>query len=180
MAGCEWDRLVERDMGMFGRRQARRDERGAEAVEFALVTIVLFPLLFGIIQYGICFNDFLQSRQAVRQGARTAVVLLTPACSGNAANSVLAITCNATAGARPVSGSVASYVKAPGGWAVGQPLVVCQTVKVADVTGMLPLPNNGFVMTKTQMSIEQDTPAPTGTFPAGDSDPTGNNWSWCS
>lgn len=162
------------------RRDARRDERGAEAVEFALITIVLFPLLFGIIQYGICFNDFLQSRQAVRQGARTAVVLSTAACGGNLANSALAIKCNTTNGASPVSGAVATYVGAPSGWTISQPLLVCQTVAIANITGILPLPNNGYVLTKTQMSIEQDSPAPTGTFPAKDTDPTGQNWSWCS
>jgi Flp pilus assembly protein TadG len=166
---------------VFIRHATGRDQRGAQAVEFALITVILFPLLFGIIQYGIYFNDYLQARQAVRQGARTASVLATPACSSPSAgaNTPAAMGCYTRAQTAPVSGPVAVRVTAPNGWVVGQPVLVCAAVKTADIVGILPMPNNGFVLAKTQMSIEQSTTVPTG-FPNSDTDPTGKSWSWCS
>ena len=47
-----------------------RGARGAAAVEFALVMPILFLVMFGIIQYGLYFNDSLNTRQGVREGAR--------------------------------------------------------------------------------------------------------------
>ncbi len=78
-----------------------------------------------------------------------------------------------------MSGATSVYVSAPSGWAVGNTVLVCVAVKTVNVLGILPLPNNGYAVAKTQFSIEQDTPAPTGTFPASDTDPTGKSWSWC-
>lgn len=60
---------------MLGRTTRRRGNRGAAAVEFALVAPLLFLLLFGIISYGY----MLSYRQALSQGAaeaaRSAAVL---------------------------------------------------------------------------------------------------------
>ncbi|WP_182377120.1 TadE/TadG family type IV pilus assembly protein [Nocardioides sp. WS12] len=57
-----------------GFARARRDVRGAAAVEFALLLPVLMVLVFGIINYG----DMLSVRQSVSQaaseGARAAAV----------------------------------------------------------------------------------------------------------
>lgn len=57
-----------------GCARARRDVRGAAAVEFALILPVLMILVFGIINYG----DMLSVRQSVSQaaseGARAAAV----------------------------------------------------------------------------------------------------------
>ena len=35
--------------------RARRDQQGAVAVEFAMISLLLFTMLFGIIQYGLYF-----------------------------------------------------------------------------------------------------------------------------
>jgi Flp pilus assembly protein TadG len=43
-------------------------------VEFTLVLPVLLVLLFGIIQFGIAFNNYVALTDAVRAGARTASV----------------------------------------------------------------------------------------------------------
>ncbi len=53
------------------RRGARR-ERGAVAVEAALVTPLLFALIFGIIEFGMLFKDWLAVSNAVRAGVRIA------------------------------------------------------------------------------------------------------------
>src|SRR3982074_227680 len=56
------------------RRAHSRDERGQTMVEFTLVLPVLLVVLFGIIQFGIAFNNYVALTDAVRAGARTATV----------------------------------------------------------------------------------------------------------
>lgn len=60
------------------RHHADRD-RGAAAVEFALIAPVLIVLLLGIINAGYLFGQKLALNQAVREGARHAVVKATSA-----------------------------------------------------------------------------------------------------
>ncbi|NMM22100.1 MAG: hypothetical protein HHJ11_01130 [Phycicoccus sp.] len=43
--------------GRPGRPARRGRDRGAAALEFALVMPVLFMLLIGIVNYGLWFND---------------------------------------------------------------------------------------------------------------------------
>ncbi len=51
-------------------RLRRPSERGAVAVEFALLLPVLVVLLFGIVQFGITFNRQQGIHAAAREGAR--------------------------------------------------------------------------------------------------------------
>jgi Flp pilus assembly protein TadG len=51
-----------------------RDERGAAAVEFALISTILFVVLFAIIEFGIALNQYQIFVQAAREGARQAAV----------------------------------------------------------------------------------------------------------
>jgi hypothetical protein len=51
-----------------------REQRGQTMTEFALVLPVLVSVLFGIIQFGILFNNYVTLTDAVRAGARTAAV----------------------------------------------------------------------------------------------------------
>jgi Flp pilus assembly protein TadG len=64
---------------VMGRRGARErvrrrmlGERGAAAIEAALVTPVVIALLFGIIELGFVFKDYLAVAGAVRSGVRIA------------------------------------------------------------------------------------------------------------
>ena len=52
------------------RRLKIKDERGQAMTEFALVLPILALLLFGVIQFGITFNNYLTLTDAVRAGAR--------------------------------------------------------------------------------------------------------------
>ena len=49
-------------------------ERGASAVEFALVAPVFFLLIFGIVDFGLGIWTYNNLSQAVREGARYAIV----------------------------------------------------------------------------------------------------------
>ena len=54
--------------------EARRADRGAAAVEFALVVPLLLLLLFGIISYGVMLSFRQTMSQAATEGARAAAV----------------------------------------------------------------------------------------------------------
>jgi Flp pilus assembly protein TadG len=56
------------------KRAAFRDQQGQTLVEFALVLPLIAVLLFGVIQFGITFNNYVTLTDAVRAGARKAAV----------------------------------------------------------------------------------------------------------
>jgi Flp pilus assembly protein TadG len=58
-----------------------KKESGAAAVEFALISIVLFTILFGIIEFGQFYSQFQVFQSAAREGARVASVR--PAAPGS-------------------------------------------------------------------------------------------------
>ena len=51
-----------------------REQRGAAAVEFAIIASLLFILIFGIIEFGVAFMQLQTVRGAVREGARASAV----------------------------------------------------------------------------------------------------------
>ncbi len=61
-------------MGISRLRLHRRDERGATAVEFALVLLPMTYLAFGLIQYAFYFWSMQGAADAARQAARLAAV----------------------------------------------------------------------------------------------------------
>jgi Flp pilus assembly protein TadG len=56
------------------KERATRSERGAAAVEFAIVAPLLFMLVFAVIQFGLAFLQVQTIRGAVREGGRAAAV----------------------------------------------------------------------------------------------------------
>jgi Flp pilus assembly protein TadG len=56
------------------RRIQIRNDSGQTMTEFALVLPVIVLLLFGIIQFGIAFNNYIAVTDAARTGARKAAV----------------------------------------------------------------------------------------------------------
>lgn len=61
-------------MHTFVRRRRGREERGAAALEFALVLVPLLMIVGGILNFGLAFSQKLALDNAVRQAARAAVV----------------------------------------------------------------------------------------------------------
>jgi Flp pilus assembly pilin Flp len=58
---------------MISRRRLR-DEKGQTMVEFALALPILLLIMFGVIQFGIVYNDYVTLTDATRAGARKAAV----------------------------------------------------------------------------------------------------------
>ena len=52
----------------------RRDERGSQLIEFGLVSILLFTLLFGIMEFGRAIWIYSTVAHLAREGARYAIV----------------------------------------------------------------------------------------------------------
>jgi hypothetical protein len=156
-------------------------ETGAAAVEFALVSVVFFLVLFGIVQYGLFFNDSLNTRQGVREAVRQGVVQMPFANSCGAAGFTWTkLECYTDQEVGSVLGPPKVHFAVPdsGGWKKRNRLIVCAAVKPQNAFGILPMPNGGVVRSRTAMSIEQDAVAP-GNPPNGDADPSGANWAWC-
>lgn len=55
-------------------RPKQDSDRGAAAIEFALIMVPLFLLVGGIVDFGYIFAQKIALNQAVREGARVAVV----------------------------------------------------------------------------------------------------------
>ena len=52
---------------------SRRQQQGAVVIEFALVFVLFFMLLYGIVAYGMIFSMKHSLLQATNEGARAAV-----------------------------------------------------------------------------------------------------------
>ncbi len=152
----------------------RRSQRGAAAVEFALVFPILMLVVFGILQYGLYFFDAHGTRTGIREAARLGVVMTdVNGCSGAYLDEVR---CATKQQVDSISGPIAVRVVAPQQWEKGDPLVVCAEVQ-SNVVGFLPMPDDGLIRSKTQMSIEVDDPAPS-TLTSQDTALSGD-WTWC-
>jgi hypothetical protein len=147
-------------------------------VEFALVSPILLTLVFGIIQYGLFFNDANSMRQGVREAARAAVVenFAYPGCSGT---NPAVIRCAAEKQAKGLAGAPVVKVLAPEGWAKGKPLRVCAALESQGAFGLVPMPDGGKLRALTQMTIEQESLKDSWANAAPPADPTGSGWSWC-
>jgi hypothetical protein len=75
-----------------GHKSESADERGAVAVEFALVLPLLVMLLLGVITAGIALSEGIGLTNAVREGSRFAATTPYPPASGNWADDVIART----------------------------------------------------------------------------------------
>lgn len=75
----------------FALRRLRKDDRGAQAVEFALICLPLLYILYGVIAFGFTLNAQVTASQLAREGARTAAICDTGAgCSGTASSRMAA------------------------------------------------------------------------------------------
>lgn len=177
-----------------GRRRfghGRFGERGAALVEMALVLPLLMLIVFGIIEFGTTYSNYLGLRDGVRNAARSGAVGnfgQTSFCgledADEASASIQRLMCltkRATGlnqdQVRVKILSANSTFSGAGTFAKNDALIVCAQVKTSAVTGFLGSALSGkFLRTKVAMRIERSDIVAT----AGEEDPPpGGNWSWC-
>jgi Flp pilus assembly protein TadG len=96
-----------------------RDERGQTMVEFTLVVPIICLILFGILQFGALYNDYLAVTDASRVGARKA------ATSRHASSPAGAADAAARASATDLDpGKFKVFVTASPGWEHGADVTV--------------------------------------------------------
>lgn len=168
----------------------RRSDRGAAAVEFALVSVFLLPILFGIIDYGLFFADSLTIRDGARAAARQGALGEFPAdCTPARLDSADAaelqrLACLAADQARPMSGELWVKIRLldqagneTQTFARGGALRVCLVERHAGLLPLVPIPNDGVQVAKVQMAIEDAKAIGTGGGGADSDAPT--DWAWC-
>jgi TadE-like protein len=183
------------------RLPGRGADRGASAVEFALVSPLLFTLLFGIIDYGLYFADALSVQQGVSDAAREATLSVgsvaanwpgdgscgaVPTLLGGT-NDLAKVACRLSDTVTPVAGGVLAVkaeIVTPAGsptatWSTGNRLRVCAVTRHSAVMPFVPLPAGGLVSSRVDMPIEPGG-APLLLNPvAQDPSGAGADWSWC-
>lgn len=179
------------------RKRRRQGERGAALVEMALVLPLLMMVVFGVIEFGTTYNNYISLRDGVRQSARLAVVGNTTGISTScnlvgadeASTTVKRIMCLTkreigldqtqvrvkVMTATPTFTEVGTFSKNDG-------LIICAQIPTKAVTGFLTTALTGNTLrTKLAMRIESGIVEEGDSIPiAGDEDPpTGKDWSWC-
>jgi Flp pilus assembly protein TadG len=163
-------------MARWRRVRGKARDCGSAAVEFALVAPLLLLLVMGIVNYGLFFFDSISLRQGAREGARQAVVKLYGAsCTTGTVGAMIA--CSAKAASYNTIGTPLVYIPAVT-WAQGNQLLVCMQSQEKGM-GLVPLPANGILKTKTYMSIEVGSPSVDPSY-INDAAPAGSDWTWCS
>ena len=166
---------------------------GASAVEFALVLPILLLILFGIIDYGLWFEDSISLRQGVHDAARQAVVGnygggADTGCTGTASDQLRCLVHRDAAPAtgtlfvqvESVAGTGAGVVGAADTTGTGAPaslVLVCAVVTDTGATGFVPLPRGGVIRARIDMRSELNGPA-VGAISGADATPPGG-WAWC-
>jgi hypothetical protein len=165
-------------------------DRGAAALEFALVVPVLVVLVFGIIDYGIFFTDSLGARDGARVAARQGSVedfagVCPDGYAGSGDSRLQRLACSAVKQTSAIGGNTYVRVTTPSGWVVNENVVVCVAVVETGLTGFTPMPNDSTVHARLQVRIEQVKPTDTASPATGEARPTSTVgppglWdSWC-
>jgi Flp pilus assembly protein TadG len=135
-----------------------RLDRGAAAVEFALVSLLLCTVLFGILQYGLYFWQLQGGAAAAREAARQSAVGMWD-CSALQSQTTSRV---------PAGGAVTvnrTYIAADGAATTspetGDDVKVTVSFNTVAV-GLVPMPNNGVVLSEARARVETVT-ASTGT-----------------
>lgn len=121
----------------------RPDERGASAVEFALVAPLLFAVMFGILQYGYHYWALETAAATAREAARHYAVGAGQTCTQAEAQRRAG-----TAALGPVTVSAP-----PSSPTVGQVITVTVSFQSLDMH-IFPLPDDGYVSESATARVE--------------------------
>jgi Flp pilus assembly protein TadG len=178
---------------LFSHRYPRAErERGSVLVEAAFVFPVLVLLLFGTIDMGAVYNDYISVRQATREGSRQAAVSTIPQPPSGTWAQAGCQTTGLTVGSDAYD--LACFTKGRMGlneanarvsvwftpqtapalpFLAGQGVVVCTQYKTGSLTGLLaPLLNNKVLSSQIEIRIEQSS----ATFTAPAQEPAWTSW----
>jgi Flp pilus assembly protein TadG len=118
------------------------EEDGVAAVEFAIVSVLLLTLVFGMIEFGIAYSKVNVYTGAAREGARYAAVRCTPDSSTGCTNALIATRVTNAAVGYPVGPGAVSADKVCSDTTIGQQVSVSWnqniTVNVPFVPGLNP------------------------------------------
>jgi hypothetical protein len=169
-----------------------RGERGASLVEFAIVLPLFILFVFGVIEFGLTFNNYISLRQGVREAAREGAVGnfgTSTSCSltgsTGASNDIKKLMCttknqiglgNSNTRVMILSGN--STFNGSGSFNAGDTLIICAMYPVDGAASIAsPVLGNAVLKTKTSMRIEtQYTSTETG---GSETALSGSNWNWC-
>ncbi|MDT7786679.1 MAG: hypothetical protein QOF58_5098 [Pseudonocardiales bacterium] len=156
-----------------------RGDRGAVAVEFALVVPILVAILLAIIDFGLWFSDSIGVRQGAREGARVGIVsdFAAENCPQLGPGPKTACVTKDRIGAVGGQPWVRVFVAGDKPWVEGNTLVVCVALQESGLTGFTPMPQGGVLRTITKSRIQMDNPS--GPTAASDTVPAEVGWDWC-
>lgn len=170
-------------------RRLRRDERGAELVEFALVVPLLVVLLFGLVDFGLVFGGYTQLRASVQASARAASLgdyaYAGPGtCTGGPDMATAGLVCNLASSLLPLMGTASGSLRVgicfvtPGsipscdeqtgpGTSLTEDVEVCAEATMHSSTGITaPIIDGRTVSSSNRLVIEQPAPSASTTFGA--------------
>lgn len=168
-------------LGSRRHHSAHGRERGAAALEFALVLPLLLLLILGGIDYGLFINDSMVVRDAARNAARAGALGHFASQVGCGLDPLDQVACSAAGGASGATGVPSVLVVGPDDWVRGEPLVVCVELDERAAIGFVPLPGGGNVRVKVEFAVESVLPEsvvpPLAQGRSGPTPPGG--WDWC-
>lgn len=134
--------------------RVKRSERGAMAVETALIFPIIFAVMFGIIQYGIYFWGRSTAAASARESARQLAVGTDWACSRDLA-------AEKTNGAGAGAVVTRRYVNATNTAKIGDLVEVTVTARTL-APKFLPLPDGGAITEVATARVENIPTSPLG------------------
>lgn len=134
--------------------RAQRSERGAVAVEFALVFPIVFAVMFGVIQYGLYFWGRSTAAASARESARQLAVGTDWTCS-----QAEAVRKAEGAGSEVVI--TRRYLNDSNSAVIGDLVEVTVTAKTLAPT-LLPIPDDGRIIEVATARVENIPTAPLG------------------
>jgi Flp pilus assembly protein TadG len=131
-------------------RKADDQQRGAAAVEFAIILPLLLGMLMGVIDFGVAYTQNISLQAAAREGARQGITQGDVIAYTNSASGLLDQT------KLQVKFTVDSSGGAPG------LMVVCVRYPQSSVTGFYSWILDGYFESKSVMRLEGTVPANAG------------------
>jgi Flp pilus assembly protein TadG len=172
-------------------RRRCRGERGAALVELALILPLFVILVFGVIEFGLTYNNYITVRQGVREAARQAAVgnfgsitsCSTHGTPGNTQTQELVCLAKQQIGlsydntrVKIISG--AADFESTGTFSPGDSIIVCAMYPVDGTAAFVtPVLGNSILKSKTTMRIETSYTTKPVTFE--ETPLSGEGWSWC-